>query len=116
MNEHLEHNTSSAPPQVELDVAALLKRMQQQLVFLEKKIDTLIKQSSERPFKERHFSKPFRPGGFGHSHHPVKREHDNGPRESGFAQGHHFSRQQSGENRGFSQRKKPFFHERKDRG
>jgi len=44
------------------DVAFLIDKMQQQLVFLEKKIDTLISQSSNQPsrrhFEERRFSKP----------------------------------------------------------
>ncbi len=86
MSEHFKHDPSPAPPQSESEVIALIKRMQQQLAFLEKKIDILINQSSERSFKGRPFSKPFRPGG--HSPRQDKREHD----------------------------KKPFFHRRRDRG
>ena len=46
----------------ELNVMELLQRMQQQLTYLEKKIDTLIQQSQPKPFnREGNFSKPFRP-------------------------------------------------------
>ena len=119
MNEHLKQDAFPAAPQGESDVMALVKKIQQQLVFLEKKIDTLINQSSERPFKGKYFSKPFRPlhgrqPSFSHSHHHGKGEH-NSSREGGFAQGRPFDKQQGGENRGFGQRKKPFFRRRKDR-
>lgn len=50
------------PPEVNPDVVFLINKMQQQLVFLEKKIDILISQSAEQPprrtFEERRFSKP----------------------------------------------------------
>ena len=56
----------------ETDVIGLLKKMQQQLVYLEKKIDTLIAQrpvqEGRPPFqKDRNFSRPFRPYGRPHS-------------------------------------------------
>ncbi len=113
MEKHFKRNGSSAPPQVEPDVAAMLKRIQQQLVFLEKKIDTLISRSSERPSKGQHFSKPFR--SYGYSQHHGKRKHYNSSREGGFDQGRHFDREQGGGNRRFDQEKKPFFHRRKKR-
>jgi CxxC-x17-CxxC domain-containing protein len=47
-------------PQVEPNMAALIDKMQQQLTGLEKKIDTLISQSSERPSRGNNYSKPFR--------------------------------------------------------
>jgi len=56
-------DVESAPQQ---DVVVLINKMQQQLEFLEKKIDTLIRQSSERPSEGKNFSRPFqrfdRPG------------------------------------------------------
>ena len=121
MNEHSKHNTVSAPPQVELDVMALIKRMQQQLGFLEKKIDILISQSSERSFKGKSFSRPFRPmparpAGFSPSHRYGKGEHDHSPRQGGFVPGRPFDQPQGNENRGFGQKKRPFFRQRKDRG
>ena len=54
------------------EVMVLLKRMQQQLAFLEKKIDTLLSQSSQQPSQgsdrprfnnDRGFSRPPRPFG-----------------------------------------------------
>jgi len=57
------------------EVMVLLKRMQQQLAFLEKKIDTLLSQSSQQPSQgsdrprygsDRGFSRPPRP--FGNSY------------------------------------------------
>ena len=53
----------------ETDVVALLKKMQQQLVYLERKIDTLIAAGASGtgaprpPFRDRPYSKPFRPYG-----------------------------------------------------
>jgi len=50
------------------DIAAVIDKMQQQLVILEKKIDTLISRPQDRPAEERRFSKPFnhfdRSGGY----------------------------------------------------
>ena len=97
MSEQFQHNDSLPPVPAEQDVVALIKKMQQQLVFLEKKIDILISQSKARPFSEKHFSKPFR--SFGNPHHRPDREHDN-----------------ASVKRGFGQKKKPFYYSRKDRG
>jgi hypothetical protein len=97
--------------------------MQQQLLLLEKKIDMLINQSQEkpfrekpspgRPFRERPFSKPLR--SFGHSHRHGKGEHEHSPRERDSAQGRHSEHRQRNEKRNFGPKKKPFFFERKDR-
>ena len=84
MEKHSERNNSSILPEAHPDIIAMLKRIQQQLVFLEKKIDTLIKQPSGR-------SQPQRP--FGHSNRYG----------------------QSGENRRFGQRNKPFYRHPKHR-
>ena len=88
----------------EMDMMALLQKMQQQLVFLEKKLDTLLQQSQQKPSfggnRERSFSKPFRPftrpGGhrpdghgpsFGHGPNrgPVRHDRGDRPREGNFA-------------------------------
>ena len=61
-----------AMKQVEPDVVGLINAMQQQLVSLEKKIDSLISQSSERPFKERHFERAARSFNR-HYHHGKER-------------------------------------------
>ena len=86
MSEHSKENEElSVPPQADSDVVSLIKKMQQQLNFLEKKIDILIGQSPERPFRDREkrFSKPFRPSFGGGAHH-GKRDFNRGPRKEGF--------------------------------
>ncbi|PIQ89664.1 MAG: hypothetical protein COV72_01760 [Candidatus Omnitrophica bacterium CG11_big_fil_rev_8_21_14_0_20_42_13] len=65
----------------EQDVMALLRKIQQQLVFLEKKIDNLAGQPQERPFRPKHFSKSFR--SFGH-HRRHQRDNDNSSGEKRF--------------------------------
>lgn len=65
------------------------------------------------PQAEPDVAAPFRP--FGHSHRHGKGEREHNPREGGFPQGRHFKKFQSDENRGFGQKKKPFFHKQKDR-
>jgi hypothetical protein len=144
MSEQPQHNSPSAP--AEQDVLALIKKMQQHLVFLEKKIDLLISQSQARPFREKHFSKPFRPSGppyhrsdRGQDSASGERSFDRGrpfekrhgeesrgfghrkkaydnPRESDFGTRNHFEKRPEGEKRGFEQKKKPFPYRQKDRG
>ncbi len=122
-------NSDSLPPASdEQDVAVLIKQLQKQLIFLEKKIDTLISQSQARPSGEKHFSKPFRP--FGNPHRSYDRGRDNAygergfgykkktydnPRESDSGQGRNFEKRPGGESRGFDQKKKPFYHKRTNR-
>lgn len=108
MSEHPEENEElSELPPADSDVVALIKKMQQQLVYLEKKIDILIGQSAEKPFRdgEKHFSKPFRPSFGGGGHHGKGNFH-RGPRREGFSHGHSreggFSHDRSREG-GFSQ-------------
>jgi len=84
MKKHFKRNSSSAPLQVEQDVAVLISKIQQQLVLLEQKIDTLISQSLERPFRGKHFSKSFQR--FDRSHHYGKGKQDNRSRERSFTQ------------------------------
>jgi hypothetical protein len=87
MSEHPEEDEGlSVPPQADSDVVSLIKKMQQQLNFLEKKIDILIGQSPERSFgeREKRFSKPFRPSFGGGTHH-GKRDFHHGPRREGFS-------------------------------
>lgn len=117
MSEHSEENEElSVPPQADTDVVSLIKKMQQQLNFLEKKIDILIGQSPERPFRDREkrFSKPFRPsfggGSKGNFNRGPRREgfsHDR-PREGGFSHGRPpreggFSKDRAPREGGFSQ-------------
>ncbi len=88
MSEHSDENEElSVPPQADSDVVSLIKKMQQQLNYLEKKIDILIGggQSAERPAfrdREKRFSKPFRPSFGGGS---GGRDFNRGPRREGFS-------------------------------
>ncbi len=84
----MSENISPVPPP-EQDLVALIKKIQEHLFVLERKVDILINKSQERPFskerphfKDRHFKKPFR--SFGHSQQHGKGERDHGPREGGF--------------------------------
>jgi CxxC-x17-CxxC domain-containing protein len=84
MKRNSKHEDTSVTPQAEPDIAVLITKMQQQLVILEKKIDSLISQSSERPFKGEHYSKPFQR--FDHFRRHEKRDQDNSYRERRFTQ------------------------------
>jgi hypothetical protein len=108
----------------EKDVLAILERMQQQLTFLEKKLDTLLEQSRNsqnsqpRSFdrQERNFSRPFRP-----YNRPNRPDQNRGPRQNGYGQGQgqgHYSghgRPSHGNHNGparegnFAPKKKPYF-------
>lgn len=92
------------------DVVALLEKMQQQLVYLEKKIDTLIQSSQQKPAfeRERSFSKPpFR--SFGRPHRPEGGQGWGGG--AGRSQNSYGPSRHEGGNRegNFRPKKKPFF-------
>lgn len=110
------------------EVITMLMKMQEQLNFLERKIDTLIKQGEsgpsssgersfqDRPFREKRFSKPFRP--FRPGGHPRKEYggHEERP------EGNRSDRRERGEYGGHGKpfgsggfKKKPFFSKRKHR-
>lgn len=119
---------SGDAPHNESDPVVLLKKIQQHLVFLEKKIDALIAQPQSQgqgqfSFK-RNFSRPPRP--FGHPHgagrgkHPhrsgpggppshIRSSHDRPANDRPFDKP-----RGSNETRGFFRKKKPFF--RQDKG
>ncbi len=93
-NEMSEQFRQDNPPSNDdLDVTGLLKKVLQQMSYLEKKLDLLLGQSSgagARPSfnKERRFSKPFRPGGFGGGHSDRRPpSHGDRPRERSFDAG-----------------------------
>lgn len=144
MSEQPQYNDSLSPVPDQQDTTALLKKIQQQLVSLEKKIDILVNQSLDRPFREKRYPGSHRPF---NRHHRFNREHDNTSTErnsypgrhfekrhseeghgfgykkkaygdsgeSGFSKEHHFKRHNEDEKRGFDQRKKPFSYRQKDR-
>ncbi len=123
MNDDFEQNA----PAEETDVLSLLKKMQQQLVFIEKKLDNLMHQSGDRPSYnrdhrggERRFPKPFRP--FDPNRRPDEGRRDSGPRDRGFGHGgggggRHFDRPGREHRGGFGggHRKKSFSSRGRDR-
>jgi len=126
MKENWSVDTSETPDETETDnndndVVSLLKRMQRQIALLERKIDLLISQKdrqpggkpgSDRSFKNRSFSKPFR--SFDQPQHHRRGEYGHGRREGDSAQGHFYEhRPQKG--RGRELGKKPVSTKRKDR-
>jgi hypothetical protein len=121
-DESLANTTEEADPS-ETDLVSLLKKMQQQLNFLEKKIDILISQSQSKPFGERTASEsPFRKRPFSKSPHsfdrprPHNREgHESNARERDSAARHFYDRYSPGKKRGANPKKKPYFSPRKDR-
>ena len=70
---------SLSPLKIVADVAVLMNKMQQQLISLEQKIDTLNNRLPENPFKEKHFSKP--PDRF---HRYSNRKQDNRSKKRNF--------------------------------
>jgi hypothetical protein len=97
----------------EPDAVELFKKIQQQLIFLEKKIDTLIKQSSPRSFEAKRFSKPLRT--FGHSGYHDRGKQGSATGERSFSRGSRFDKPQADGNQRFDREKKPFFRHRKER-
>ena len=59
MKKQLKEKDPFVPQEAEQDVAGLLIKLQQQLSFLEKKIDILIGQSQENTIKTEYHPKPF---------------------------------------------------------
>ena len=94
------------------DIMSVLQKMQQQLTYLEKKIDTILQQQSQpKPFDRgpRNFSKPFRPYGrpSGQGHRPeYGNRPDQGNRPSHGPRPNHADRPREGN---FAPKKKPFF-------
>jgi hypothetical protein len=108
MKRDFSRNSPSASSHDETDILVLIRNIQQQLGFLEKKIDILVNQSGARPFEAKHrpqSSRPFVPA----SRHGQAEQHGSNPRERSFSQGRHFDKQRPDENRGFAPRKKPFY-------
>jgi hypothetical protein len=107
MSEQFEDNENISQEPEEQDIAALVRKMQHQLMLLEKKIDVLIEQSSRRPSGERHFSKPFRP--FDRPRRPFDRGHGDGFGEKRFDRGgRRFEKRGSEETPRFEHKKKDF--------
>jgi len=144
MSEQIGNENLEGLPSSETDVVVLIKQMQQRLTALEKKIDILISQSQEKSFRPKPFSKPFRSfdrhdrfdrgkeHSFGERKFSHHRPDERRPREEGRSFGYkkksydherpgdfnperRFDKPPGGEHRGFSAKKKPFFHKHRDR-
>jgi hypothetical protein len=123
MKEESSINLPAVSDESDADVVSLLKKIQQQVNFLERKIDLLISQSQERPpreklsqdrpFQKRPFSKPFRSYDHPQRHGKGEYGHSSGERDS--AQGRFYERRPPKNSRGPNPKKKPFFFKRKDR-
>ncbi len=109
-----EHTDFSQQAPADLDVVALIKRMQQQLAFLEKKLDILISQSQAMPSGERHFSKPFRAPGQPHRQFAGDRDAFRGKKR--FERGGRFEKPHGESDRGFGHNRKPFDEPREGEG
>jgi len=125
MSEQLNHSdiVSITPQNEPAETAAILKDIQQRLSFLERKIDTLLNQSSssassDRPaFQRRPFGKSGRPfNRFNKGRPSGPRENNFRDRESrpeGFSsspQPRHFDKPRGEAGQGFGGKKKKFFH------
>jgi hypothetical protein len=122
MKEESSINPAAVPDETDTDVFSLLKRMQQQMLSLERKIDLLISHSREkpsgetptdRPFRKRSFSKPFR--SFDHPRRHGKEGHAHSTRERDSAQSPFYEHRPHQKNRGSGPRKRPFSFKPKDR-
>jgi CxxC-x17-CxxC domain-containing protein len=82
VRKQVKRKTASDMPRVQLDVALLIDKIQQQLASLDRKIDALISQSSQRPPEQRQFSQPFQRFDRPDRHGP--RDRDNNFRERSF--------------------------------
>ncbi len=107
MSEHSKNNDLILHDEVEQDVVVLIKKMQQQLDSLEKKIDTLINQPQARPFsRENSFSKTSRP--YSPSYNRSDREYSSFSRGKSFGRERPFEKSRSEESRGFGYKKKVY--------
>ncbi|MDD5423639.1 MAG: hypothetical protein PHT32_09545 [Candidatus Omnitrophica bacterium] len=78
MKKQSKHKSYS-PPAAAPDVTEMLAKIQQQLTFLEKKIDSLVNRPSGKPFNAEHSPRPFQ--NFGNSQRPSDTNRDANFRE-----------------------------------
>ena len=127
MNEQPHDQNVSAPQPAESEVVALIKKMHQQLIFLEKKIDMLISQSGssqERPSRPFSSRPPYRGNyndkrGLGgdsrersfRSDRPFDKHksYNRDAREGGSGQDRPFQKKYDGGKKGFVPKKKSFY-------
>ncbi len=118
MSEGLKDEQKSDQPGEESEVVMLIKQVQQQMVYLEKKLDLLLAQAPQKSFnREGSFSRPpRRPFGDSSFRHGKGRPHHSRPSGGGFSNDRSsYDRPREG---GFSGERKKFSHDRPsfDRG
>lgn len=104
MSENFESEDSFPGASEAQDVVVLIKKMQQQLTFLEKKIDLLINKIGEGSGRDRHFSKSSR--SFERHHRSFDRGSEGRSGEKNFGHRRHFKKGHSGEDREFDRQEK----------
>lgn len=120
MNEQSEQGDAAIPSGQQGEVVFLLKKLQEQLTFLERKVDLLVSQSKEKASfnKERAFSKPpFRSSlsFYGPSRHGGRLEHSGPSRERTYESSNRPAKPYGhSDSRGFAGKKKPFFQKHRD--
>jgi len=82
VKKRFKRKSLSVAPQDEQDLAGLINKVQQQLSAMEKKLDSLISQSSTRPFEKSYSQKPSRR--FNHSQRHDRGRHGTSPMERTF--------------------------------
>lgn len=133
MNENFKDQEPSGQSQdFEETVLELLKKMQQQLVYLERKVDAMGGGggASSRPFNKgggrfssrppRSFDRPFHSRGGerhdrgGNRHDRGPERHERAPRQDHFAKPFYQDRPREEKRQGFSKNRKPFFKRQRD--
>ena len=113
MNEPFKQNIILGTAHTEPDMLSLLRKIEERLASLERKIDQLSNKSQERPpFRDKQFSKPFR--SFGQS--PRHGQGGQNPQERSFSNERPFRKNRDDDRQGFDKKKKPFFHKKKEFG
>lgn len=123
MDKSVDNNRSNLPDQSGKDVASLLLKMQRQLIFLEKKIDNLISQLQEKPYRESsHFDKPYRKKSFSkasptsrHSRSYSNEKQKESSDDKGSDQAFYSKYRKTNGPSGSGSQKKPFHHKQKKR-
>jgi len=79
MKKRLKNKSAFVPQQAQPGIEGLILKMQQQLTFLERKIDTLISQYPGKPFERKHHPESFQR--FDHSRRQGEARQDNDYRD-----------------------------------
>lgn len=123
MKDELHEIPEEMLEETDVDVVSILKRMQQQLAFLEKKIDILVHQAQEKPAREESsHDRPFRKKAYARPARPYERserygrgDREHGSRDRDSAPGHFYDRHRPEKKRTAAPKKRPYAFPRKDR-